>query len=238
MEENQKQGTVDPRYFDIELLRIRNIRDRERSPKRKIINLLEIASDFDEKDSIGDLRETVNELNQLDDDGLERMFNYLCLVSEVYASEHILMRVKNLCNIIRESVNDMAKNPDLYNYTCYRGKYEKDENGDPVSVSLPQELEGYRCRHMILKIMDMDKVIDTFSERDTSHRRAYQILADLDELVLESLERNKFQTWELVSYSCDGEAMFEFSHFEVNTNEPDKKYRTLYVVYRYDSTVS
>ena len=32
--------------------------------------------------------------------------------------------------------------------------------------------------------------------------------------------------------------MFEFSHFEVNTNEPDNDYRTLYVVYRYDTTIS
>ena len=91
---------------------------------------------------------------------------------------------------------------------------------------------------MILKIEDMDRFVDTFSSRNTYYRRAFSILAELDGRVLESLECNQFETWELVSYKEEGDAMFEFSHFEVNTNEPDNDYRTLYVVYRYDTTIS
>ena len=91
---------------------------------------------------------------------------------------------------------------------------------------------------MILKIEDMDRFIDTFCSRDTYYRRAYAILADLDKEVLESLEAGIFKDWIWVDYKDFGDAMFEFSHFEVDLREPDSKYRTLYVVYRYDTTIS
>ena len=43
---------------------------------------------------------------------------------------------------------------------------------------------------------------------------------------------------EHISLKDWGDAMFQFSHFEVDLREPDSQYRTLYVVYRYDTTVS
>ena len=44
--------------------------------------------------------------------------------------------------------------------------------------------------------------------------------------------------WFLIAYKDWGDAMFQFSHFEVDLREPDSQYRTLYIVYRYDTTVS
>ena len=84
----------------------------------------------------------------------------------------------------------------------------------------------------------MDRFIDTFCSRDTYYRRAYAILADLDKEVLESLETGEFNEWVSVSYKDFGDAIFEFSHFEVDLREPDSQFRTLYVVYRYDTSVS
>ena len=64
------------------------------------------------------------------------------------------------------------------------------------------------------------------------------MLAELDEKVMESLEAGLFDDWILIPYKDWGDAMFQFSHFEVDLREPDSQYRTLYVVYRYDTTVS
>jgi hypothetical protein len=60
----------------------------------------------------------------------------------------------------------------------------------------------------------------------------------LDKKVLESLEQGKFEEWIYVDYKDFGDAIFQFSHFEIDLREPDSQYRTLYVVYRYDTIVS
>lgn len=232
MEEKENQ------YYDELLAKIRKIRSSERMPRQKITDLLRTAKDFDDSDPTGCLSEAVNNMSQLDNDGLLRMFNCLCLFVDSQAKSHLSLSVKDACDYIARNVVDVATNPDIYTFTCYSGVYEYDEDDNPISVSLPKELEGSKGHNMILKIMDMDRFIDTFSSRDTYYRRAFPILAELDERVLDSLECNQFETWELVSYKEDGDAMFEFSHFEVNTNEPDNNYRTLYVVYRYDTTIS
>ena len=91
---------------------------------------------------------------------------------------------------------------------------------------------------MILKIQDMERLIDTFSSLDTRYRRAYAVMADLDAVVMDGMARGEFPAWCFVPYKADGDVIFEFSHFEVDLREPDQRYRTLYVVYRYDTTVS
>ena len=89
-----------------------------------------------------------------------------------------------------------------------------------------------------LKLEDMDRFIDTFCSRNTYYRRAYDILHELDKRVLEELEAGEFSSWIDIDYKDGGSAFFEFSHFEVDLREPDSQYRTLYVVYRYDTTAS
>lgn len=229
---------TEQQYFDDLLARIREIRSSERMPRQKITDLIRTATDFDDTDPTGCLSAAVTKMSRLDDNGLLRMFNSLFLLAESMAKEHNAMKVKTACDhIIREVIN-VATNPDIYTFDCYSAEYEFDEEGNAISAHLPKELEGFKGGSMILKIEDMDRFIDTFSSRNTHYRRAFPILAELDERVLDSLECNQFGTWELVSYKLDGDAMFEFSHFEVNTNEPDNDYRTLYVVYRYDTTIS
>ena len=225
-------------YYDNLLTRIREIQKSEMAPRRKIKELLSLSSDYDETDPTGVLSDAVSKMSRLDDYGVLRMFNFLSLQAVSFARHHHPMSVQDISNYIAQNVIDIATNPDIYTYTCYFGEYELDEDDNPISVSLPKELEDFKGRNMILKILDMDRLIDTFSSRDTYYRRAFPILAELDGRVLESLECNHFETWELVSYKDEGDAMFEFSHFEVNTNEPDDDFRTLYVVYRYDTTVS
>ena len=141
---------------------------------------------------------------------------------------------------------DADNNQHIYEYPSFSGIYD-DEDVDEeeemplvpeTTVRLPKELEGFKGGSMILKLEDMDRFIDTFCSRNTFYRRAYDILHELDKRVLESLEEGAFPQWTDVEYKDGGWANFEFSHFEVDLREPDSQYRTLYVVYRYDTTAS
>jgi hypothetical protein len=113
-----------------------------------------------------------------------------------------------------------------------------DEDDNPENALLPEELKNFKGDSMVLKIEDCDRLVDTFCSRNTYYRRAYAILAELDNQVLGCVEDGLFPTWILIPYKEEGDAMFEFSHFEVDLREPDSQYRTLYVVYRYDTTIS
>ena len=235
MEDKEQQ------YYKDLLAKIRDIRSSERMPRQKITDLLRTTNDFDNADPTGCLSEAVGAMSRLDDDGLQRMFNCLYLVAESYAHTHSQLNVQTACEYIVDNVNSIAENPDIYNFTCYGAdyaEYEREDGSRYALVSMPEELRDFKGHNMVLKIMDMDRFIDTFSSRNTYYRRAYSILNELDQHVLESLECNEFEPWEMIEYKDGGDAMFEFSHFEVNTNEPDNQYRTLYVVYRYDTTVS
>jgi hypothetical protein len=91
---------------------------------------------------------------------------------------------------------------------------------------------------MVLKIADMDRLVDTFCSRNTYYRRTYALLADLDKEVLECVDEGVFPLETMVPYKEEGYALFLFSHFEVDLNEPDERYRTLYVVYEFNGTAS
>lgn len=228
-------------YYDNLLARIREIRVRDIAPRRKIKELLSLASDYDDTDPTGHLRDAVDAMSNLDDNGLERMANCLYLLEESYAHTHSQLDVKTVCDYIVDNVYNIADNPDIYTFTCYGAdysEYEEEDGSITASISLPEELREFKGHSMILKIMGMDRFMDSFSSRDSYYRRAYSILNELDQHVLESLECDDFEPWESIEYKDGGDVLFEFSHFEVNTNEPDEKYRTLYVVYRYDTTIS
>ena len=143
---------------------------------------------------------------------------------------------KDIEVLAHEFLYDNSFKQDVYDYPSFQGVYEEDDEGG--QVSLPEELQNFKGSSMVLKIEDMDRLIDTFCSRDTYYKRAYAILADLDKEVLDCVETGVFPQWILVPYKDGGDAMFEFSHFECDLREPDEKYRTLYVVYRFDTTVS
>ena len=228
-------------YFADLLARIQEIQVSERTPRQKITDLLSTASDFDESDPTGCLSDAVGKMARLDDNGLTRMFNCFYLLADSYAHAHSLLDVKTACDYIVDHVRDVAENPDIYAYSCYGADYceYKGEDGEISSfVSLPKELREFKGRSMVLKIMGMDRFLDIFSSRANYFRRAYSILNELDQHVVGSLEIDEFEPWEEIEFKDGGYALFQFSHFEVNTNEPDNDYRTLYVVYRYDTIVS
>lgn len=234
MEDNNKSTVDNSRYFEELLMRIRDIRASERSAMQKITDVIASTADYD---GVTTLRRFSGYVKQLGEQGTtERFANRLLLYAETSAKMQKTLYGKDIEELAHEFIYDNSFKQDIYDYPSFQGVYEEDEDGG--QVSLPEELQNFKGSSMVLKIEDMDRLIDTFCSRDTYYKRAYAILADLDKEVLDCVETGVFPQWILVPYKEEGDAMFEFSHFECDLREPDERYRTLYVVYRYDTTAS
>ena len=241
-------GTEDreQQYFDNLLARVRDIRASERTPRQKVADIISLASDYDKVDAIPLLSLLNSQMTALGTNGDLRFANCMIMSVERWAECHHPLTMKDIEEQQRYWLMDADNNQHIYEYPSFSGIYD-DEDADEeeemplvpeTTVRLPKELEGFKGGSMILKLEDMDRFIDTFCSRNTFYRRAYDILHELDKRVLESLEAGDFQTWIDIDYKDGGSVFFEFSHFEVDLREPDSQYRTLYVVYRYDTTAS
>ena len=215
-------------------MRIRDIRSSEHSATQKISDVIASTADYDGAGSLRHFSKYAKQLGELCE--TERFANRLLLYAEISAKMHKVLFGKDIEVLAHEFIYDNSFKQDIYDYPSFQGVFEEDDEGG--HVNLPEELQNFKGSSMVLKIEDMDRLIDTFCSRDTYYKRAYAILADLDKKVLDCVETGVFPQWILVPYKLEGDAMFEFSHFECDLREPDEKYRTLYVVYRYDTTVS
>ena len=240
-------GTEDreQQYFEDLLARIRGIRKSEKTPRQKVADIISCASDYNAEDGRVLLSLLNSRMAALGQNGDLRFANCMIMHAELWAQNHHPLTMKDIEEQQRYWMTDADNNQHIYEFPSFCGSYEEDETEaedetyvPETYVSLPKELEGFKGGSMILKIEDMDRFIDTFCSRNTYYRRAYAILADLDKEVLESLEQGLFKDWIWVEYKDFGDAMFQFSHFEVDLREPDSQFRTLYVVYRYDTTIS
>ena len=231
------------KYFDDLLTKIREIRASERTPRQKVADIISLAMDYDKEGAVPLLSLLNSRMTALGTNGDLRFANCMIMSVERWAECHHPLTMKSIEEQQRYWLMDADNNQHIYEYPSFSGIYEDDEEEEDslvpeTMVSLPKELEGFKGGSMILKIEDMDRFIDTFCSRNTYYRRAYDILHELDKRVLESLEAGEFQAWIDIDYKDGGSVFFEFSHFEVDLREPDSQYRTLYVVYRYDTTAS
>lgn len=240
-------GTEDreQQYFDNLLAKIREIRASEKTPKQKVTDIVSLAIDYDTENATPLLSQLYSRITALGTNGDLRFANCMIMNVERWAEYHHALSLKDIEEQQRYWLMDADNNQHIYEFPCFSGirvvdgADEGEEYCEPeTSVLLPKELENFKGGSMILKIEDMDRFVDTFCSRDTYYRRAYDILAELDKRVLEDLETGEFQEWIDIDYKLEGMALFEFSHFEVDLREPDSQYRTLYVVYRYDTSVS
>lgn len=241
-------GTEDreQQYFDNLLARVRDIRASERTPKQKVTDIVSLAIDYDTENAPPLLSQLYSRITALGTNGDLRFANCMIMSVESWAKCHHPLTMKSIEEQLRYWLMDADNNQHIYEYPSFSGIYEEENAADEeemplvpeTTVRLPKEIEGFRGTSMILKIEDMDRFVDTFCSRNTYYRRAYDILAELDKRVLEDLETGEFQEWIDIEYKEGGWAFFEFSHFEVDLREPDSQYRTLYVVYRYDTTAS
>ena len=127
----------------------------------------------------------------------------------------------------------------------YREETTHYEWGDDTSVSivLPKGLPG---KHgvTILVVSNLKYFLEMFTLGDYDrYFRPYEILADLEKQVMEDALNGEIAPSYLASYKrdpmSDGDVIFDFSHFEVNTEtEPDENYRSLYIYFEYTGSAS
>ncbi len=241
-----KPKDKDSRYFEWVLQRIREIRASELYPMMKAAEIVVCAIDDDDNytENVRCLWQRLEALMAARcSDDVERFVNRMLLAAERWVANHHLWSMKDIESNLSRWLWDINNNPQLYNHPSFRGVYDYDFHEDEfdewdANVALPTELEDCKDSSMILIIKDMERLVDTFCSCNTYYRRAYDILAKLDKEVLRSLKTGVFKEWIYIPYKVGGVAMFQFSHFEVNLSEPDPQFRTLYVVYRYDTSAS
>ena len=127
----------------------------------------------------------------------------------------------------------------------YREKTAHYEWGDDTRdfVVLPDGLPG-KHGATILMVGNLKYFLEMFTLGDyDGYFRPYEILAELEKQVMEDALNGEIAPYYFASYKrapmSDGDVIFEFSHFEVNTEtEPDENYRSLYIYFEYTGSVS
>jgi len=133
-------------------------------------------------------------------------------------------------------------------HKIYKGVIDEEEDGSGV-VRLPEVFETASIKDIVVKMTNLDYFLKMFSGmRSPQYRRPYEILADLDKDIIEILDsqaddlgegnNGKLPAQLTVPYKEGGDAVFRFSHFEVDESEPDDSFRTAFVCYEFDTTVS
>lgn len=110
-------------------------------------------------------------------------------------------------------------------------------------VVLPQGVPG-KYGVTIVMLSNLKYFLEMFTPGDPErYLGPYEILAKLEERVREDMQGGKIETSYLIGYKrepmSDGDVIFDFSHFEVNTDtEPDENYHSLYIYFEYTGSVS
>ncbi|MBO4430208.1 MAG: hypothetical protein J5790_02575 [Bacteroidaceae bacterium] len=110
-------------------------------------------------------------------------------------------------------------------------------------VVMPKGLPG-KHGAVVLMLSNLKYFLEMFmSSDDERYLRPYEILAKLEERILEDISSDQMEAEYLIGYKrdqmTDGDVIFEFSHFEVNAEaEPDENYRSLYIYFEYTGSAS
>ena len=133
----------------------------------------------------------------------------------------------------------IIENPEIKDVTTHSDFGEQTERW----VVLPKRLPGI-SGVSILMLTNLKYFLEMFTFNDRErYLSPYEILANLEENVRKDIASGEIEATYLVSYKrnsmSDGDVIFDFSHFEVNTEtEPDENYRSLYVYFEYSGSVS
>lgn len=241
-------------YFNELQQRIRDIRASERSAIAKIADVIAEAMDYDAK-KMPVLIKRITDFLQTRSNA-ERFANYLLLRTEAMSSGTFVAYINTPPCFSAWTMSDVEQwaksyavklmyshepgNHLLFRYDSYNGVLTAREGEEPnSSVRLPKELEAYKKNYCVLLVKDMLRLIERCSNISTDQTRPYDILAKLDRLVVECMPEGVFPANPVIDTGTEETSsvftrfQFAFSHFEVDMQEPDPDFRTLYVVYGY-----
>ncbi len=234
--ENMK---YDSEYFEDILTEIKKIRCSEKSRFRKLQDAIATACDYEENEKINGFVFMHCESKLGEPLHLRRFLNMLLMRAEQKAKLKTTMKVNEIDQMLTYFMDSNLCEQDIYDYSSFSGEYGmKDKDGNPQSVWLPEELKGVKTEHVVLKVIDMWRVMETFCGLDSRYKRAFALLSEVESEMVEGFKSEKLPLWINPDYKDGGVAMFTFSHFELDTDEPNDEFRTLYVVYEYDTTAS
>ncbi len=243
---------MQPIYFNELQQRVRDIRTSERSAMAKIADIIALSIDYDSNSitmtvTLKRIKEILR--TQLN---VERFANFLMFTAEARANGNEASGNKEKAYsawvmsdvewLARQFVVDLLYGYDpnedyIFRYPSYNGvRFARDGEKHDSSVCLPQELQAYKKNYVVLRVRSMNRLIEHCSYPFPGYPRPYDILAQLDHLVIECLPEGVFPVNHRINARSGvflQEFKFMFSHFEVDLQEPDPNYRTLYVVYNY-----
>lgn len=241
-------------YFDVLQQRIRDIRASQRSATEKIIEVVAESLDYDSKKLPAIIHRLVSVL--CTKRNLERFANYLLYTVEAKTlgwkaagnkekayGAWVMNDVERMARefVIYNIYNRIPDDDQVFYYPSFNGMWVEYQGGEgpDSTVLLPQELKNYEHNYAVLRVIGMNRLIEACSDRRIGRTRPYDILAKLDHEVVDGMPGGVFSANPII-FGDDNENgySFEFSHFEVDLEEPDPKYRTLYVVFRYITILS
>ncbi|MBQ7423918.1 MAG: hypothetical protein IJ604_05235 [Prevotella sp.] len=242
--------------FDELQQRVRSIRrNTHRNSTYKVDDVLRLAIDYNYEKSQDIWREIVLVLapryrvEPITEHAVRSFINwgvpfahFLLLTVEAWADNNKAWVMSDVVTIAKQFI--LERDPGdayIFKYPSYNGlwvEYQEGEGPD-TTVLLPQELKEYNNNYLVLRVIGMNRLIETCSDPQPIRARPFDILNRLDREVINGMPGGVFPAHTVIF--CDNDEhgfIFEFSHFEVDLQEPDPKFRTLYVVYRYDTIVS
>jgi len=221
------------------LQQIDAIRASQDPPMRKIINLTRLAEDYTPEGAQQLITDLVAMLGERT---VGQAANLLLMEMERLLQHDLPITLEDMRNKLDDFTRgDQRAYDGIYIYPSFAGDvYQACENPqyhDDVLICVPEVLRG-KFVHVVLKVEDMERFLNTFCSDDARYRRAYSILADLEQEVMAYAPEEEFPVGFSIPYKEDGDALFEFSHFEADLSDPDARFYTLYVVYSYSTTAS
>ena len=220
--------------------KIWEIHNSDLPARRKILDIFTNSSDWDK--STTSLYKISELLKKISETKLENRFsNKLVLYVMFQIQSYGHYKMQDVEKIAEDFIKENSGKQDIYDNRCYPGAIDEDREGNPITAHFPDQLQAFTFSYVVLKVINSESVMDIFSDRDpirSHHRRAYDILADLDREVLKCVDSGEFPYSILIPYKDDGDVIFNFSHFEVDIKEPYTNFRTLFVVYSYQGSIS
>ena len=208
--ENREQ-----QYFDELLARIREIRASERTPKQKVADIVSCAVDYDKEDAIPLLTLLNSRMSALGTNGDLRFANCMLMSVERWAANHHPLTMKSIEEQQRYWLMDADNNQHIYEYPSFSGIYEE-EDAD-------EEEEGFLVPESTVRL---PKELEDFKGSSMILK-----LEDMDRFIDTFCSRNTY-------YRRAYDILHELDKRVLESLEADSQYRTLYVVYRYDTTAS
>ncbi len=220
------------------LQQIDAIRASQDPPMRKIINLTRLAEDYTPEGA----QQLITDLvAMLGEQTVGQAANLLLMEMERLLQHDLPITLEDMRNRLDDFTRgDQRAYDGIFIYPSFAGDVyqvrEELEDNDDFLFRVPERLRG-KFVNVVLKVEDMERFLNTFCSDDARYRRAYSILADLEQEVMEYAPE-EFPADIYIPYKEDGFAIFDFSHFEADLSDPDSRFYTLYVVYYYSTTAS